>query len=247
MFSSTGNDWICYYPPLSSLLSFVFCLDLVLDFFLYDCLVIQLHPLFFISAACLWSRTRWQQLHVLGAACAGSPGNPGERLFVWRGQVDHEEHAICHVLLRAGTGELVLPPTASDGGQQLTVPLWVLQVLQGDHIGQSQLTAKTEATPAAPHQEAKDTEEEEKDGDGCYGDVGGGSCTADGLTWGLALWVRHKKIVLHFLKLIKRSHMKTTMPYLHMNFHNWLFFFLLRMANRGCCQSQTSVWPLYMN
>lgn len=76
----------------------------------------------------------------------------------------------------------MLPPTAADGGQQLTVPLWVLQVLQGDHVGQSQLAAEAEATPAAPHQEAEDAEEEEEDGDGCYGDGGDGSCTDDGLT-----------------------------------------------------------------
>lgn len=93
---------------------------------------------FFIPAAGLWSRT-WRQLQIFGAACAGCSGNPGEGLFVWRGQVDHEEHAIRHILLGAAAGKL-LPSVASEGGQQLAVLLWVLQVLQGNHVGQIQLS-----------------------------------------------------------------------------------------------------------
>lgn len=161
--------------------------DSVFYLFFYDCFVVQPPLSFLLSAACLWSGTGRQQLHVLGAARAGSSGNPGERLFVRRGQVDHEEHAVRHVLLGAGAGDLVLPPTATDRRQQLTVPLRVLQVLQGDHVGQSQFAVKAEATPAAPHQEAEETDEEQEERDGCYADVGHGSCTDDGLAWALAL------------------------------------------------------------
>lgn len=171
----------------SSRVSFLILPDSVFNFFLYDCFVVQPPVFFLLSAACLWSRTGRQQLHVLGAARAGSSGNPGKRLFIRRGQVDHEEHAVRHVLLGAGAGELVLPPTATDGRQQLTVPLRVLQVFQGDHVGQSQFAVKAEATPAAPHQEAEETDEEQEERDGCYADVGHGSCADDGLTWALAL------------------------------------------------------------
>lgn len=162
-------------PPSSSAL----CLHSVFEFFHDDGLVFQPHPFIFTSAARLQSRTR-RQLQVLRAARAGGSGDPGEGLFVGRGQVDHEEDAVRHVLIGAGAGELGLPPTAPNGGQQLAVPLRVLQVLQGDHVGQSQLAVQAEASPAAPQQEAEGTDEEEEEGDGCYGDVGG-SGTDDGL------------------------------------------------------------------
>lgn len=162
-----------------------FCLTSVFQFLHYGRLGLQSHP-FFTSAARLWSRTRGRKLQVLGAARAGSSGDPGERLFVRRGQVDHEEDAVCQVLLRAGAGELMLPPTAADGGQQLTVPLRVLQVLQGDHVGQSQLIAEAEASAATPQKEAEGTEEDEEEEDCCYGDVGS-SGTDDGLARVLVL------------------------------------------------------------
>lgn len=80
----------------------------------------------------------------------------------------------------------MLPPTAADGGQQLAVPLRVLQVLQGDHVGQSQLAAKAEASAATPQKEAEDAEEDEEEEDCCYGDVGS-SGTDDGLARVLVL------------------------------------------------------------
>lgn len=66
---------------------------------------------------------------------------------------------------------------AAEGRQQFAVPLRVLQVLQGDDVGQAQLSVQAEAPAAAP-QEAEGGDQEEE-GDGCYGDVGG-SGTDDG-------------------------------------------------------------------
>lgn len=134
---------------------------------------------FFIPAAGLRSRT-WRQLQIFGAACAGRSGNPGECLFVRRGQVDHEEDAVRHILLGAAAGEL-LPPAASEGGQQLAVLLRVLQVLQSDHIGQVQLSVQAEASSAPADVEAEDAEEDEEEGGGCYGDVGDRANAEDGL------------------------------------------------------------------
>lgn len=170
----------------------------VIDFFLYDGLVAQPPAFLFPSAHGLQTWTGRQQLNVLAAAAgAGGSGDPGERLLVGRGQVHHEEDAVRHILFGAGAGQLVLPSTAPDGGQQLAVPLGVLQVLQGDHVGQAQLPVQAKAASAAPHQEEEETEEEEDEGDGSHSDVGDGFCTDDGLAWALALWVKHKKILRH--------------------------------------------------
>lgn len=77
----------------------------------------------------------------------------------------------------------MLPPAASEGGQKLAVPLWILQVLQGDHVGQAQLAVKAKSSLAAPDQKAEDAEEEEEEeGDGCYDNIGDGCCADDGLT-----------------------------------------------------------------
>lgn len=153
------------------------------SFFLFRRLLFHHHPIFSVSAAKLWSKARWQQLHVPAAAAgAGSSGDPGECLFIRRGQVDHEEDAVRHVLLRAGVGDL---PVASDGGQELTVPLWVLQVFQGDHVGKSQLSTEAEALSTTPHYKTQGAEEESEEGDGRYGDVDGGSWADYGLAWTL--------------------------------------------------------------
>ncbi|TNN50419.1 hypothetical protein EYF80_039345 [Liparis tanakae] len=104
-------------------------------------------------------------------------------------RVDHEEHAaVRRVLLGAGVGHLV-PSAASDGGQQLAVPLRVLQVLQGDHVGQAQFAAEAEAeaVAAAPRHEAADADQQEEEGDGCKGDEGDGPHAHDGLAGALAL------------------------------------------------------------
>lgn len=168
------------FPSFPSLLH-VFCFCSVLDFFLQNRLVLFSSPLLLVPAARLSTGTRRQQLHVFGAARARGSRNPGERLLVWRGQVDHEEHAVRRILLRADAGQLVLPPAASDGGQQLTVPLGVLKVLQGDHVGEAQLAVEAETSSAAPHEEGEDAEEEQEEGGGRYADVGDGSCVNDGL------------------------------------------------------------------
>lgn len=175
--------WILSFSVLflvSHLFSHVFCLQ---DYF-----IIRSHP-FFLWLSCLWSRTGWQQLHILGAACAGRPGDPGEGLLIGWGQVDHEEHPIWHILFRAAAGKLA--PAAAQGGQQLTVPLRVLQIFQGDHIGQIQLPIQTEAPPAPTDQKAKDAHQKDEEGSRSYDDVGDGSGADDGFTWTLTLRARH--------------------------------------------------------
>lgn len=144
---------IQYLGSLGMLLQF-------LIFFIWERLTALPRPLIPIVAPRLRPRTLRQKLYILRAAGAGSSGNPGERLLIGRRQVDHEEHSICHVLLGAWAGELLLPPAAAEGRQQLAIPLWVLQILQGDHVGQSQLSAESEAPPAPPEQEAKGAEDD---------------------------------------------------------------------------------------
>lgn len=154
-----------------------FCLVIV--FLLYVCFFAHPPPSFSLPPSCLRSRTRWQQLQILGAAGAGGPGDPGEGLLVGGGQVDHEEDAVRHVLLRAAAGKLT--PATTEGGEQLAVLLGVLQVLQGDHVGQVQLV-EVKALPAPTDHEAEGTEDEEEEGGSCYGNERDGYRAVDGLS-----------------------------------------------------------------